>query len=214
MSDPGTITRAVNAVGVRPEDAVFPRVYAELRKLAAGQLSRESKSRVLEPTVLVHAAYLKLFGRGNPGWESRRHFYGAAANAMRQILIDEAKKRRTRREIQLGPHPATALIFGFSAWGPGELLALDEALKHLDAMDPRLSEIVRLRVFAERSMAQVAELLDLSVRQCDRDWRMAKAWLLRHMHGKDRGGAPRQTGVVPPASGKRPPPDGGKRRGR
>lgn len=214
MSEPGTITRAVNAVGVRTEDAVFPRVYAELRKLAAGQLAKETKNRVIEPTVLVHAAYLKLFGRGNPGWENRRHFYGAAANAMRQILIDEAKKRRTRREIQLGPHPATALIFGFSAWGPSELLALDEALKGLDAMDQRLSEIVRLRVFAERSMAQVAELLDLSVRQCDRDWRTAKAWLLRQMHGKDGGEPARPRDAVAPTVGAASSASEGKRRGR
>ena len=183
MGDPGTITSAVNAIGVQPEVPAFPRIYAELRRLAASQLAKERRGKTLDPTVLVHAAYEKLFGKGNPGWQSRRHFYGAASNAMRQLLIDEARKRRVRREVPLAPHPATALVFGYSAWGPAELLSLDQALKELERRDPPLGEIVRLRVFAAQSMAQVAELTGLSSRTCERHWRAAKSWLFQRMHG-------------------------------
>jgi RNA polymerase sigma factor (TIGR02999 family) len=170
-------------------------VYGVLRELASAAIAKEARRKQFRPTALVSDAYRKLFGNGNPGWENRRHFYGAAANAMRQILADDASKHKRKGEMPLGPHSAAELVFGVSAWGPDEILGLIEAMDALQKMDERSWNIVRLRVYTDLSMAQVAEAAGMSVRQTQREWRAAKVWLYRRLHRKSESAWPDSSGL-------------------
>jgi RNA polymerase sigma factor (TIGR02999 family) len=167
-------------------DQLLPLVYDELRKLAAARLARESPGYSLQATALVHEAYLRLVGTDpDKPFEGRGHFFAAAAEAMRRILIDRARDRkrlkrggeRWRVRIDLD----TLLVEP-----PGDdLLALDEALASLAREDPGAAELVKLRAFAGLTLAQAAEVLDIGRRTADRDWAYARAWLAHALSGSE-----------------------------
>jgi RNA polymerase sigma factor (TIGR02999 family) len=154
---------------------LLPLVYEELRRLAAVHLAREPGGQTLQPTALVHEAYLRL--RGARHWDNRGHFFAAAAEAMRRILIDNARRKRRpkhggdRRRVFgdiAAPRPAIP---------PEDLLALDEALNKLATEEPAKAELVKLRFFAGLTMPEVAEALGISLATAERHWTYARAWL-------------------------------------
>lgn len=169
-------------------ERLLPMVYEQLRRAAQLHLASERPGHTLQATALVHEAYLKLVGPREVPWAGRAHFYAAAAEAMRQVLLDHAKARlRVKRggalrRIDLD-HVAT--LGGPVAEDPApdqeEFVALDDALRRLASRDPRMAEVVRLRFYAGLEISQVALLLDVSERTVKNDWTFARAWLEREM---------------------------------
>lgn len=161
---------------------LLPLVYDELKKLAAARLARELPGQTLQPTALVHEAYLRLVDvKLAQSWESRGHFFAAAAEAMRRILVDAA--RRKRRE-QHGGDRRRVFLDDVALAAPGlrhDLLALDAALVRLAAEDPQTARLVELRYFAGLSVPKAAQLLHISPRTADRVWAYARAWLHREI---------------------------------
>ena len=162
---------------IRPAEELLPEVYAELRRLAAALTARLRPGQTLQPTALVHEAYLRLVGRRDPGWEGRRHFFGAAARAMREILIEQARRKRSRKHG--GGARRVELSEGLALIEPpaDDLLALDEAIKLLQAEKPHLAEIVMLRYYTGLSVEETAGVVGRSVSTVVREWRFARAWL-------------------------------------
>ena len=168
-------------------------IYDELRRIAQQQMAGEAPGRTLQPTALVHEAYLRLFGDSNVEWDSRRHFFGAAARAMRQIRLDNARKRR-RLKRGGGAAPG-ALADEPPAFDqdPSEVLAINEALDELEKENPRQAEVVMLRYFAGLSEEEAASALGVSRRTVQTDWRVARAWLHRHLSKGDTRVKPDQS---------------------
>jgi len=167
---------------------LIPVVYSELRRLAAGYMRRERVDHTLQATALVHEAYLKLVVQRSVNWQSRAHFFGVAAQLMRRILIDHA--RGHTREKRGGEQKRVSLddAFVFSEQQADELLAVDDSLNRLAAIDPRQARVVELRFFAGLSVEEAAEVLGVSPKTIKRDWSVAKAWLyadLKERHGID-----------------------------
>ena len=186
MADMTQILAAAEAGDPRAAAELLPLVYDELRKLAAARMADESPGHTLQPTALVHEAYLRLVGRGDDHrWDGRGHFFAAAAEAMRRILIEAARRKHgperggdfTRHDLDPEqPSPP----------GPSpRLLALDEALDRLAAIEPRAAEVVKLRYFAGLSVAEAASALGISPRTADNDWAYARAWLVTALHDED-----------------------------
>lgn len=178
MSDVTRILSAIEQGYARAAEDLLPLVYDELRRLAAGRLARESPGQTLEPTALVHEAYLRLVDVDRAQhWESRGHFFAAAAEAMRRILVEGARRKRRpkhggdRRRVDLEKagmvEPARC----------DELLAMDEALTKLAAEDPPKAELVKLRYFGGFTVDEAAELLGISRATAKRYWTYARAWL-------------------------------------
>jgi RNA polymerase sigma factor (TIGR02999 family) len=156
-------------------------VYQELRLLARQQMRGEARV-TLQTTVLVHEVYLRLFGGREFAWENRAHFFGAAARAMRQILIDHARARRAlRRGGGLRREPVIDVQAGTTDTDPETMLLLHEKLDRLEARDPRKAQIIMLRFFAGLSIKQTAEVLDLSPSTVKAEWQFARAWLFSEM---------------------------------
>ena len=181
MSD---VTRILNAIGggdSRASETLLPIVYDELRRLAARRLAREAPGQTLEPTALVHEAYIRLVSTADCRWKNRSHFFAAAAEAMRRILIDRArKKKRLKRGAR--PKQFDLKEFDLAYQMPSdELLALDEALGKLQIEDPAKAELVKLRFFAGLTVEQAAEALGISRATADRYWRFARAWLYHEL---------------------------------
>ena len=152
-------------------------VYGELRALAAAKLAGEAPGHTLQPTALVHEAWLRLGGDAQPDWQNRRHFFGAVAEAMRRILIDRARRRRADRH---GGGQERVDLEGLdvaAAARSAELLALDEALEQLATTAPEQAEVVKLHFFAGLSFAEIAATLQVSERTAKRWWAFARAWL-------------------------------------
>jgi RNA polymerase sigma factor (TIGR02999 family) len=181
------VTRLLDAAAAGDPHApgrLLPLVYDELRRLAAQRLAREKPGHTLQPTALVHEAYLRLVGGDNDeGWTGRGHFFAAAAEAMRRILVENARRKKRlrhgggRRRVELG-EPA--------ARDPdAELLDLDDALSRLAAEDPPAAETAKLHVFAGRSVEEAAELMGVSRATAYRHWNYAKAWLRCEMGGPE-----------------------------
>lgn len=163
-------------------EEVFPLVYDELRRLAASYLRRERSDHTLQATALVHEAYLRLVEHDNANWQNRHHFFGAAAQLMRRILVDHARGHLAgKRGSGYAKVPLTEAIV-MSQEQPAELLALDECLTRLGDLDPQQGRIVELRVFAGLSVEETAAVLSISPATVKRDWAHAKAWLLRQIH--------------------------------
>lgn len=161
------------------QDRLLELVYTELRKLAASKLSREHAAQTLQPTALVHEAWLRLGGDAQPAWRNRGHFFGAAAEAMRRILIDRARKRHAARHggrLQRVDLDATGMEIA-AAGGDDELLAVNDALERLALEHPRQAQLVKLRYFVGLSIEQAAEAMDVSSPTAKRDWTFARAWL-------------------------------------
>ena len=167
---------------------LVPRVYAELHRLAHHQMRGERAGRTLQTTALVNEAYLRLVDTRRVRWESRAHFLAVAAQAMRRVLVDAARARRARKRG--GAEPPVSLDEALLAAPErsAALVALDEALTALAQVDPRKSQVVELRYVAGLSVAETAAVLGVSAETVQRDWKVAKAWLLRELSS---GGAPR-----------------------
>jgi RNA polymerase sigma factor (TIGR02999 family) len=180
------ITRIFSAIeqgDPRAADELLPLVYTELRRRAAQRLSREAPGQTLQATALVHEAYLRLVSGEDPGWNGRGHFFAAAAEAMRRILIERARRvqslRRGGDRNRLDLDQADLAAPERSE----DLLALDEALDQLAIKDARKAELIKLRYFAGLTMEQAAEILGISVATAHRDWNYARAWLHRSITG-------------------------------
>jgi len=165
----------------RVSDKLLPLVYNELRRMAADQMARERPGQTLQPTALVHEAYLRLVGSADIRWENRAHFFAVAARSMRQILVNRAIKKKTDKRG--GERPRQELIDAMlvDEPPPERLLALDEALKKLEQIDSRKGRIVMLRYFAGLSIADTAKALELSTATIKREWQFARTWLHREM---------------------------------
>ncbi|GMV25661.1 MAG: hypothetical protein AMXMBFR58_16920 [Phycisphaerae bacterium] len=165
----------------RATEELFPIVYDELRSIAAGFLRGESNAQTMQPTALVHEAYLRLVGPDQAPWENRAHFFGAAATAIRRILIDHARHRgRVRRG---GNAKRVPLDDGLAAVAPEEidLVGLDAALNKLAAVDAQKSRVVELRFFGGLTVEQTALVLGISTSTVARDWQFARVWLSREL---------------------------------
>ena len=161
---------------------LLPLVYAQLRDLARRQMGGERAGHSLQPTALVHEAWMRLGGNDAMPWQGRAHFFGSAAEAMRRILVDHARSRNALKRGGPDGHrlPLDALELSAEE-DPGRVLALDEALTRLEAHDERLAKVVQLRFWAGLEGREVAELLQVSVRTVRNDWRLARAWLARDL---------------------------------
>ncbi len=176
------ITRVLEAAGRGDQDAagqLLPLVYAELRRLAASRLAREAPGQTLQPTALVHEAYLRLTGADpDRPWNGRGHFFAAAAEAMRRILVERARRKRSARHG--GGRTRVALDDRAAAPAgppPDDLVAVDEALTRLEALDPVRAGVVKLRFFGGLTMPETAEALGISLATAERHWAFARAWL-------------------------------------
>jgi RNA polymerase sigma factor (TIGR02999 family) len=188
----GDVTRLLSAIEQgerRAAEELLPLVYDELRRLAAGKIAAEKSGQTLQATALVHEAYLRLVGTqpdGEAHWDSRGHFFAAAAEAMRRILIDSARRKLqekrggSRQRVELNE---MALATGAT---PEQLVALDEALDRLAAEDAHAAELVKLRYFAGFTVEEAAESLAMSRATAYRHWAFARAWVLREMGAADR----------------------------
>ena len=182
-SDVTQIFQAIHSGDVHAAGELLPLVYNELRKLAAARMAGESSDHTLQPTALVHEAYLRLVGKEDPGWQNRGHFFAAAAEAMRRILIDHARARQAdkrggdRKRISLEaagevPEPAAS----------ADLLLLDETLQELARRDPLGARLVELRYFAGLSMDEAAAAVGTSPATAYRHWSFARAWIHTKMN--------------------------------
>lgn len=175
----------VESGNMQAADELLPLVYAELRRLAQSRMAREKHAHSVQATSLVHQAYLRLLGDRHPHWQGRGHFFSAAAEAMRRILIERARQRASLKrggdlkrvdydEEQAGALPRDV-----------DLLALDAALAQLETQDPSMANVVKMRYFAGMTVAETADALGMSPRSVNRLWTAARAWLHREMGGSD-----------------------------
>lgn len=178
---------AVQQGDPKAAEEILPLVYDELRKLAAHKLASEAPGQTLQATALVHEAYLRLIGKDDPQWSGRRHFFGAAAEAMRRILVENARRKmRWKRGGQLERVDLEAVELTCPM--PDEdLLAVDEALDRLEESDPRAAELVKLCFFGGLTQEQAAQHLGVSLSTVERTWAYARAWLFREIQRDRRG---------------------------
>jgi RNA polymerase sigma-70 factor (ECF subfamily) len=164
-------------------DSLLPLVYQELRRLAASYLRRERPGQTLQPTALVHEAYLRLMKDKPNRWQNRAHFCAIAAHSMRQILIERARARGALKRG--GARPRVTLDEALLAGGERsiDLVALDEALERLAALDPEQARLVELRFFGGLTVEETAEAMDISPATVKRHWAVARAWLARELEG-------------------------------
>lgn len=176
------ITVLVNAAGEGDPSAardLLPLVYDELRELAAQRLAREPSGLTLQPTALVHEAFLRLLGSGEDvKWNGRGHFFGAAALAMRRILIERARRTRSLRRDHATSGESIDETIASPERHPEALLAIDDAIESLSRHDERVAHVTTLHIYAGLGLPQIAESLGISERTCQRDWRYARAWLV------------------------------------
>jgi len=162
-------------------DRLIPLVYKELRRIASAHLRRESTRNSLQPTALVHEAYLRLIDIRQIDWQSRAHFFSIASTLMRRILVDHARAHRAQKR---GGHEETIYIDEALLQSPGrapEVVALDDALLQLARLDQRQAKIVEMRFFGGMTEEETGEVLGISARTVKRDWRIAKAWLFKEL---------------------------------
>ncbi|QOY87008.1 ECF-type sigma factor [Paludibaculum fermentans] len=167
-------------------DRLLPLVYEELRRLARAYLSRERDGHTLQPTALVHEAYMRLIGQQTVDWSNRAQFLGVAASMMRRVLVNYAEARNAARRDSSGvlPDPGAAAV---SDRQMVDILTLDQALSRLKDVDPRQMQIVELRYFAGLSIEETAEALNLSVATVKREWAVARLWVRRELAGSPAG---------------------------
>ena len=183
------VLRDWNSADGSAAERLIPLVYDELRRLARQYLQRERSDHTLQATGLVHEAYLRLVDQSSVTWQNRAHFFGVAAQAMRRILVDHARSHRAEKR----GGDREKLEFDEALLPSGEravdLIALDDALRALEKLDARQSQIVELRFFGGLTNEEIGEALDISPRTIKREWRLAKAWLRRQISGEDDGNA-------------------------
>ena len=181
MSDLTIMLQQIESGDSRAADRLLPLVYDELRRLAAWRLANEKPGQTLQATALVHEAYLRLVGKEDPQWNGRRHFFGAAAEAMRRILVENARRKK---RLKHGGHLERVDADDVDLPAPmpdDDLLAMDEALDQLAHVDPRAAEVVKLCFFVGLTQEQAAKELDVSVATVERTWSFARAWLFREI---------------------------------
>ena len=184
MASPSDVTALLAEWGRGNRDALdrlLPLVYAELRRLAIRQLRRERAGHTLQPTALVHEVYLRLVDQRQANWRDRAHFHGVAAQVMRRILVDHARRRHASKRGG-GLEPISIECLGDRAT-PDEvpILALEDALDRLQRIDPKLAAITELRAFGGLGIEEAARVLNVSPSTAKREWRTAKAWLTREL---------------------------------
>ncbi|HEX5732321.1 MAG TPA: sigma-70 family RNA polymerase sigma factor [Blastocatellia bacterium] len=162
-------------------DDVMRAVYQELRRMADHYLRLERPDHTLQPTALVHEAYLRLIDQRKVSWQNRAHFFGVAAQMMRRILVDHARTKQRGKRGGAARKLSLDEVMNLSQGRAADLVALDDALKALAEIDPRKSQVVELRFFGGLSVEETAEVLDVSPQTVLRDWKMAKAWLYQEM---------------------------------
>src|SRR5262245_9941335 len=162
-------------------EALTPLVYNELRRLAAHYLADERSADTLQPTALVHEAYLRLVSQDAPDWESRSHFFGVAAHLMRQILVDHARKHKSQKRGGGLANVPLEEALGFAPERSAMVIALDDSLTALAKLDERQAKVIELRYFGGFSVEETARALNISVATVGRDQRLAEAWLHREM---------------------------------
>ena len=162
-------------------DRLMPVVYQELRKIAIGYLRGERPDHTLQPTALINEAYLRLTNQAFPEWQSRKHFYGVAAQLMRQILVEHARTRGAAKRGGGAEKLALDDAIDYSPDQSSKLVALDDALNTLATFDQRKARVIELRYFGGLSMEETADLLDMSVATVGREQRLAQAWLHREL---------------------------------
>jgi RNA polymerase sigma factor (TIGR02999 family) len=202
MSDVTQILVAVRAGDDAAAERLFERVYAELRQVAAQKMARKSAGHALQPTALVHEAWLRLGADAQPHWQNRAHFFAAAAEAMRRILVVRARRKHAQRRGAGAEHVE---LDGLQIAGPvddDQLLALNEALDRLAAVDPPKAELVKLRYFVGLTTEQAAKVMDVSEPTAKQWWAYAKAWLFREMQAGGPGPLVQASPSPPPS----PPP--------
>lgn len=177
------LLRRVEAGEASAAERIFPLVYGELRKLAKAKMAREAAGHTLQPTALVHEAWLRLGGDAQPGWNNRAHFFGAAAEAMRRILVESARRKHAVRHggDQQRVDGDDAVMAVAAPEGDGRLLAVHEALDALAAHDARKAQLVKLHYFGGLTLAEAGAVLGVSEPTAKRDWAYARAWLFREI---------------------------------
>src|SRR5262245_46033072 len=187
MSDITGIIGRIEQGDPHAAEQLLPLVYDELRKLASAKLLQEKPGQTLQPTALVHEAYLRLVNvETSQQWNSRGHFFAAAAEAMRRILVEAARRKQTEKHGgQQKRVELSELRIGVDS-PPDELLAIDEKLEQLAVADPQAAQIVKLHCFAGLTIEQAAEVLGISARTAYRDWAYARGWLFRSLEQDDR----------------------------
>ena len=182
MSEFSVLLEKVRQGEVRAGDELVSMVYAELKRLASRQLSRESQVNTLQPTALVHEAWIRLGDIKEADWRSRRHFFGAAAQAMRQILIERARRRSgVKHGGGLHRVDSAQIDFASSAVDSDSVIAVSEALDRFATIDPEKAELVRLRYFVGLTIEESAATMGISPATAKRHWAFARAWLAREM---------------------------------
>ncbi len=186
MSDVTRILNAIERGDAKATEELLPLVYEELRVLAAQRLSQERPGQTLQATALVHEAYLRLVGNESQSWENRGHFFAAAAEAMRRILVDNARRKKAQRHG--GAHQRIELegLDAVAGELPEYLVRLDEALTKLAQQDPEVAELVKLRYFGGLTLEQAAEIKGISRRTAGRYWNYARLWLYREVTAEER----------------------------
>jgi RNA polymerase sigma factor (TIGR02999 family) len=185
MSDVTRILVAIEQGDAKAADELLPLVYEELRRLANRKMSREQPGQTLQATALVHEAYIRLVGSENQQWSGRTHFFAAAAESMRRILIENAR-RKQRQKHGGGQHRVALDDAEISIEEPStNLIALDEALTKLAEEEKTVAELVKLRYFAGLTLSQAAEIIGVSRRTADRYWAYARAWLYQEINKAD-----------------------------
>lgn len=184
MSDLTALLNATEAGDAKAADQLLPLVYEQLRKLAVVRMAQEKPGQTLQPTALVHEAWMKIAGDGREHFANRRHFFTAAAEAMRRILIDNARRKQRLKHgaNQIGDELHESRIA--SAVPSEELLAVHDALEGLVAEEPIAGELVKLRYFVGLTMEEASQVLGLSLRKTERLWAFARAWLRTELRGK------------------------------
>jgi RNA polymerase sigma factor (TIGR02999 family) len=183
-STPAEITQlliAWNQGDQSARDELMPIIYQELRRLARGYLRRERPNHTLQPTALVHEAFLRLVDQGQVNWQNRAHFFGIAARLMRQILINHAEARRAAKRGGSAERVSLSQVDNRAGEQEVDLIALDEALRNLESIDPLQSRIVELRYFSGLTIEEIAEVLGISPATVKREWSTARAWLRREL---------------------------------
>ena len=184
MSDITLMLEAISTGDSHASEQLLPLVYQELRRLASARMLQESAGHTLQPTALVHEAWLRLAGGQKQSWENRAHFFGAAAEAMRRILIERARRKS---RLKRGSGQALLDIADLdvvAAMPDDKVLLVDEALEQLKLDDPEKAKIVILKFFAGLTNEQVAEILNVNERTVRRQWEFAKAWLFDRIRGE------------------------------
>ncbi|TAL00242.1 MAG: sigma-70 family RNA polymerase sigma factor [Verrucomicrobia bacterium] len=181
MSEVTLMLQAIGRGEKQASEDLLPLVYEELRRLATARMAQEAAGQTLQPTALVHEAWLRLVGDGDHGWENRAHFFGAAAEAMRRILIDSARKRSMlkrggdRVRVELGELDLV------TATPDDRVLLIDEALERLKVSDPELAQLVVLKFFGGMTNEEIAHMKGANERTIRRQWNYARAWLLENI---------------------------------